>query len=601
MEIFIHKKNIERISEREFLFHLSTLSLLIISLSEILLRVSIIRYPKNELPFIVSISILIIYFLSFYYKNFKLSSNLLITLLVGVGIMMLYYGEFQPSSAIWLYMLPVLMFFLLERLDALLWILILFSLILSLLLLSESRLISDIGSSYTVLQIVASLSLTTGVTYLYTYINDSLTISLKETKAELEDRNQKIKMIARQGIKDAGSLKNSLQKVAGKNKELEESREAIMDIVNQIDKEKDKVFEQREKLRIILNSIGDGVVVMDIHRRIILLNRSTEEISGYSRKELLGQNYSQILRLMSENKEKTGYINFISEIYDKGVVSTGHDNGYILKRDGEKIPVSFSASPIKNMSGKVIGSVVVFRDTSKEKEIDRMKTEFVSVASHQLRTPLTGIKWYTELLGSEGNENLSNEQRVFIKNIEENADRMIDLVNDLLDVSRIDMGKKFSIEKESVNLIQLLKDVIIQLSQYAKVKDIRIEILDKLPNQVNILADPKKISQVFYNILSNAVKYSPEKSIVKVKVEDKNGSIIFSAEDNGVGIPESEKNKIFTKFFRAKNVSNGSYDGTGLGLYIVKAIVEGHNGKVWFESRDGEGTTFYVELPKQNV
>ncbi len=257
------------------------------------------------------------------------------------------------------------------------------------------------------------------------------------------------------------------------------------------------------------------------------------------------------------------------------------------------------ASVERDKDGKPVKMVGVDFDITKEKQIDLAKTEFVSLASHQLRTPLTTIGWYTEMLLSGDVGNLNDEQKSYLKEVYTGNQRMVTLVNSLLNVSRIDMGT-FAIEPRPTNLTELMAiNVKEQRPQLEKKKITLVENYDPELPLVNV--DPKLIGIVVQNLLSNAIKYTPEAGKITLSLNKNQEAVTFAVADTGYGIPADAHDKIFTKLFRADNVRAKETEGTGLGLYIVKSIVEQSGGKVWFESEENKGTTFYVFLPIRGV
>jgi signal transduction histidine kinase len=242
--------------------------------------------------------------------------------------------------------------------------------------------------------------------------------------------------------------------------------------------------------------------------------------------------------------------------------------------------------------------------TSLEREqIEKMKSEFVSVASHQLRTPLTGIKWFVDLMIRGKAGAVSAEQKDFLEQIHASNERMIALVEDLLNVSRIETGKKFEIKKVPADLISIIDSLATDLIGLAHKHEVTIQKTDNVPNTLVTPIDAYKIRQVFANLLSNAVKYSKSGGIVTVDYMNKpdTRSVVVVIKDTGLGIPEKQQGRMFEKFFRADNVQTKETDGTGLGLYIAKAIIEGHGGKIWFKSKENVGTSFFVELPTGTI
>lgn|GEM_PF-1004506 len=231
---------------------------------------------------------------------------------------------------------------------------------------------------------------------------------------------------------------------------------------------------------------------------------------------------------------------------------------------------------------------------AKSQELDRAKTEFVGLASHQLRTPLTAVSWFTEMLLKKDFGNLNEKQADYLGEIYAGNQRMIDLVDDLLNTSRIDMGT-ISAKLELVNLSEAMESVLSEFSPQISQKNLNIEkkFSRNLPR---VLIDPEHLGIVFQNILSNAVKYTSAKGKIAVEMRRQNSHILVKIADNGWGIPAAQQKKIFTKLFRADNVRKKDTEGTGLGLYIARAIIKKSGGKIWFESKENKGTTFYIAL-----
>lgn len=237
------------------------------------------------------------------------------------------------------------------------------------------------------------------------------------------------------------------------------------------------------------------------------------------------------------------------------------------------------------------------RDITEEHLSDQMKSEFVSLASHQLRTPLTATKWIIERLRKPQTGPLNPQQNELINHLTQSTIRQIRLVNDLLNISRLESGR-VSVTPRPVNLQELLQDVQSELIDTFKAKrqKISVEITTKVPKILNI--DPMLIREVLLNLLSNASKYSPDKGAISVSITRKDNDIMFSVEDSGLGIPQSDQPKIFSRFYRASNVVSKDIEGTGLGLYLVKMIVNASGGEISFQSSD-QGTTFTFTLPRK--
>jgi signal transduction histidine kinase len=276
----------------------------------------------------------------------------------------------------------------------------------------------------------------------------------------------------------------------------------------------------------------------------------------------------------------------VADNYKKRLAGEKIDNRYelaIINNVGEIIPVETNSSTIM-FEGRP-ADISILRDISRAKQIDKIKSEFISVASHQLRTPLTGIKWFSQLLINKKVGKLSNKQVEFISQIYNSNERMIRLVNDLLDVSHI---------------VALAKAVIKDQKMETPTKDVSIDISKDCPKKLEFNFDQDKIYQVLTNLISNSIKYSGNSVKIIVSIECQNDEVLLSVKDFGLGIPAHQQSRVFQKFFRADNIATISTNGTGLGLYIVKGIVEGHGGKIWFESELDKGTTFFFTLPLKN-
>lgn len=229
-------------------------------------------------------------------------------------------------------------------------------------------------------------------------------------------------------------------------------------------------------------------------------------------------------------------------------------------------------------------------------KLDRLKDEFVGIVSHQLRTPLTGIRWFTEMLFKNSDKNLNNKQLGLLQKIRVSNLSLIKLVNDLLEVSHIETGHKFEIVKNNFNLNDLINEVIKENVYLIETK--KLKITNNILNDLEIYADRDKIKQVWQNLITNASKYSRENAEIKIYLKTKKtGELIFYVEDKGIGVPKKQQSKLFTKFFRATNASLQYTEGTGLGLYIAREIVRAHGGEMSFKSKEKVGSIFFFSIP----
>lgn len=378
-------------------------------------------------------------------------------------------------------------------------------------------------------------------------------------------------------------------------KKLEESEVITQGLLRDISFQKEIAEQEKEKISTILQSIGDGVFVVDKNNRIILINEVATTLSGSTAELAIGKPYSEILHFIDSEKE-TVVDDFIRQAFITGEVQTMDVNVVLVNKwTGFKIPVADSAAPFRDREGNIIGVIVVFRDVGKEREIDKEKTEFVSLASHQLKTPVGAIRWNIEMLLDNYYGELSETQREILHGMLVMDTRMNELINGLLNISKIDLGV-FSIAPEPVNFVKLCDEVIEEMAPriLKKKHDIQREYD---PNMPIIDADPKLLRIIFQNYISNAIKYTPENGRVRISLLIKDGNVEFSVANNGAPIPDADQKKIFSKLFRASNAKEQDPDGNGLGLYTVLKIAENGGGKAWFTSRKGEDTVFYATFP----
>lgn len=365
---------------------------------------------------------------------------------------------------------------------------------------------------------------------------------------------------------------------------------------------KERIEKETHKLNAILSSMGESLIATDEQGRVVVMNQAASVMLRIAEGDARGKKIEMILPLF---KEKTPIDEADSPIYkalrDKGITRTFlHDNIFSRDKDGQMFPVVLSATSLLGRGGvEGIAGIIMFRDVTAEKTIDTSKTEFVSLASHQLRTPLTAINWYTEMLLSGDVGKVNAEQRKYLEEIYHGNQRMVDLVSALLNVSRIDLGT-FAVEPETISLKEVAESVLKELEPSIEKK--HQKTTQKYPRGLaKFVADPKLMRIIFQNLLSNAVKYTPEHGEIGIKIENKDDKVRIIVSDTGYGIPLEDQTKIFTKLYRADNIREKDADGTGLGLYIVKSIVEQSGGSITFVSEENKGTTFHVTFPKTGM
>lgn len=354
---------------------------------------------------------------------------------------------------------------------------------------------------------------------------------------------------------------------------------------------KEKNEEDLINFKLAVEGTSEHIVITDPKGIILFANKAVEDITGYKQKEIIGKKSS----LWGGHMEKKFYKKFWETIKIKKQAFKGEINN--IRKNGEHYTAKINVSPILDNQGEVKFFLGIERDITKEKEIDRAKTEFVSLASHQLRTPLSTIKWFSDMLFDGDAGELNKEQKEYISQIQESNKRMIDLVNSLLNVSRIELGR-IIIEPEPTNLHELVKRILIELKQQINQKKIKILTnIEKNIPKINI--DPKLITEVYSNLIANAVKYTPNKGQISITISSKGDQLISQITDTGYGIQKNEQSKVFKKFFRGTNIKKIDTDGNGLGMYLIKEIIETSGGKIWFESKENKGSTFWFSLPKK--
>jgi len=366
------------------------------------------------------------------------------------------------------------------------------------------------------------------------------------------------------------------------------------------------ITEAKVKNETILESIGEGVIATDESGTILYMNSMAKTLL-----RLRGLKDQTSLFSVRPLSDEDGTLTperhpFTLAMKERKVV-TMTDLTYLLPR-GKVLPISLTIAPILLHEG-MAGAIMVFRDFTKERQIDTAKSEFVSLASHQLRTPLTAMKWYLELLLEDPKKSIiPQESRTELLNeAYTNSIRMNSLVNSLLNVSRLELGK-ISPEPQSVEPCRILEDVMHYFSQELREKDISLAYLCDRHIQT-VFLDPKLFRMIIENLLSNAVHYTNPKGEIRLSVHNlkpkssfqghpiRRHSLAVVVEDNGMGIPKKQQAKVFSKLFRADNVRSIDTVGSGLGLYIASSFAKTMGGQVWFVSQEGKGSRFTVTFP----
>lgn len=369
---------------------------------------------------------------------------------------------------------------------------------------------------------------------------------------------------------------------------LEELRRLLRDRINTSEEAKDRA-------EAILFNVGEGVFAVNLKGEIIIFNRVAEKLIGFNRSQIINQHYDQILQFYN-SKTKENYGQFINKVLLEGKDISLPADTVLVTAEKAEIPVAVNSSPIRNRKGIIAGGIVVFRDITHEKEIEEIRTDLISIASHQLRTPLSEIKGLISLLVDNVGGELEPKQREYMDLLNVANERMINLVNDLLNISRIEQGR-LQLNFASCNLGSLAKEVHQSLVFRAGEHKQKF-LLTVDPNLPNVTCDPEKTKEIISNLMENALKYTYDGGTINSRVTANQVGVWVLVKDSGVGIPKNHQKDLFQKFSRVENPLSRLTTGTGLGLYAVKQLVEKQNGRVWFESIEGKGSTFGFVLPE---
>jgi len=354
------------------------------------------------------------------------------------------------------------------------------------------------------------------------------------------------------------------------------------------------VVEEQWKTKLILRSIADGVYTVDRDLRILTLNPSAEQITGWREAEVVGRHCSEVFKEQAEDGTPLcGEKCQLFQAMETGKpITSPSPQRVLIGKDGRRIPIASSAAPLLGRDNRVIGAVAVFRDVSAERELDRMKSEFISMVSHQLRSPLASISASAELmLSSEVEPAL---QREMLELIRTQCISLGKFIEDILNVSRLEAGW-VQVCKEPVTLMPLIKRTINLLKMKTDKHHFKVVTSGNVPF---VIGDGSKIEVILSNLLENAVKYSPAGGTIMVEVHEDGDQVITRVIDEGIGIPEDQLDKIFERFHRVDSGDGQAIYGYGLGLYTSKKLTELQGGKLWVQSKLGEGSCFSFSLPR---
>jgi len=376
---------------------------------------------------------------------------------------------------------------------------------------------------------------------------------------------------------------NKEKKIKDVIKELEETRTALINMLEDVEEARKRAEEEKNKTLAIIRNFADGLLVFDAGSNLILINPQAEDFLRIKGEKIIGKTILELSKISA--------LKSLIEIL-------GKKSEEIFRRELEankNLILEISALPIISEKEK-LGVLVILHNITREKLIEKMKTEFVSLAAHQLRTPLSATKWTLKMLLDEDLGKIPKEQKEFLEGTYKSNEKMIALVNDLLNVTRIE-EEKYLYQLILTDIGELVELVLNPYREEIEKRKIKIEFKKPAKKLPKTMIDVEKIKIAIDNIINNAITYTPTGGKVTISLSGNKEEIEFSVKDTGIGIPENQQERIFTKFFRGANATKMETEGTGLGLFIVKNIIEAHGGKTWFESKEGVGTTFYFNLP----
>jgi PAS domain S-box-containing protein len=351
------------------------------------------------------------------------------------------------------------------------------------------------------------------------------------------------------------------------------------------------VMLQQNRLSQIFDATSDGMLLVSPAGRVETANRRAGDLLAIKASDLVGNELTEVLAW--HRAEGADYRRMFSAL--RSLVQHQEDaaEGDLELRSLKRI-LHWVSQPTRDRAGEHCGYTLTFHDVTHEREVSQMKSDFVSFVTHQLRTPLAGIKWMLELAAQE--PEVPADAASYIGDAREAAQRLIQLVNELLDISRLERGK-LTVSTQPVDLVTMTREVLAETDVLVQERRHRVSVSTGDHPLPAVRADAQLLRQVVMNLVSNAIKYTPEGGAIEVRFERDGDTLRWSIRDSGIGIPRSSQARLFEKFYRAENVSTLETEGTGLGLYLVRLIMEQLDGRVWCESEEGAGSTFRFTLP----
>lgn len=347
---------------------------------------------------------------------------------------------------------------------------------------------------------------------------------------------------------------------------------------------------EKHKLDTIISSMVDGIIVLDLHRNIVLANKSAEKMTGYKHEELINKKMEDLISLSDSDGKKID-LKELCQVHSSIPVIVN-----ITGKGQQKAEVKITVVQVADGIQSDLNCILILHDTTKEEVFEQMQIDFVSMASHEFRTPLTSINNYLSTLKEEAFQKLNKEQQDFLDRAFDSSKQLTALVENLLNVSKIERGS-FAIIPQPLEWTRILQQAVEDNKTQAVKKDISLTLNLADRSLPPVLADQVRVTEVLNNLITNAINYTKEGGKIEVGAKVEDGVVLTYIKDNGVGIPKDILPHLFTKFFRSPTALKEMRSGTGIGLYISKSIVDLHKGKIWVESTPSKGSTFYFTLP----
>ena len=348
-----------------------------------------------------------------------------------------------------------------------------------------------------------------------------------------------------------------------------------------------KKEEERFRLAAIVDSSDDAIISKTLESIITSWNRAAEKMFGYTAAEAVGRPITMIIppELQSEETE------IIQKLRQNMFID--HYETVRVRKDGTKVDVSLSISPVRDDEGRIIGAAKIARDISERKAFERRKDKFISMASHELKTPITSLKGFTQILQRRLRQAKNEEVLNLVARMDAQINQLTKIISDFLDISKMRIGQ-IEYQKVNFDLNALVQEIVENVQEISQTHSLVLE----QPSQVQIVGDKDRIGQVIMNLLTNAIKYSPEADRVSIRVDTdtEQRNAIISVQDFGIGISKTHQQRVFERFYRIRKQGQ-TFPGLGIGLFICYEIVSRHGGQIIVESEEGKGSTFSVLLP----